>query len=363
MKILIAPQAFKGYASAKIIASAIAEQVKKAFPEAKIVQMPVADGGDGTLDILIEATAGQRFPCTVSGPLGEKIASAWGAFQKPIHTAIIESALICGMALLDPKKRNPLVTTSHGVGEAIKQALYHGCRRIFVGLGGSATNDAGVGLAQALGVRFLDSQGCQLPHGGAALQHLHRIDTSQIDLRIANTEIIAGCDVDNPLIGPQGASLIYSPQKGASPSMAKQLEASLKHFAEIAEKTVGKTINDMPFGGAAGGMAAGMHLFLNAKLVSGAQWILDAIGFETHLQNADLVIVAEGCMDGQTARLKAPITVAKMAKKFHIPVLALPGTVGPGYETVLSNGIDAVIPISQATPNAIRTFLKMKDEL
>lgn len=367
MKIVIAPQAFKGCASAQIITSTIAAGVHRAFPDAHLILAPVADGGDDTLDILLAAKGGERHLSKISGALEETKTVYWGALTTSFpKTAIIESARICGLATLDKKLRNPLMTTTYGIGELIDIALEKGYRRLFIGLGGSATNDGGTGLAQALGVRFLDANGRYLPKGGGALTKLKSIDISKLNPLIHETEIIAGCDVTNPLLGITGASYVYSPQKGATQEMTEQLEEGLENFARIVKKELGKDIFQTPRAGAAGGTAAGLSIFCQAKLVSGAQWILNEIGFDKIIENADFVITGEGCIDFQTSHQKAPLVVAEAAKKQHIPVIALAGTIGKGTEVLKEKGIEAIFAASpnssEIPPNTLQLLQKTAEK-
>jgi glycerate kinase len=367
LKIVIAPQAFKGCASADVIASTIAAGVHRALPTAQLVLAPVADGGDGSLDILLAAKSGERFHSQTSGANGEKKSVLWGALTNAFpKTAIIESARVCGLATLQKKKKNPLLTTTYGVGTLIQQALKNGYRRLFIGLGGSATNDAGAGIAQALGVRFLDAKGKELPKGGGALAYLHSIDPSGLNVLIKEAEFIAGCDVMNPLIGPDGASRVFSPQKGASKAMVEQLETGLANFAKVVKKEFGQDLAQVPYLGAAGGMPASLSLFCHAKIVSGALWILNEIGFDKIIEDADLVITGEGCIDFQTASLKAPLAVAKAAKKYNIPVIAIGGTLGAGAEILKEKGMDIIVAVSpNATdipPNALQLLQKTAEK-
>lgn len=367
MKIVIAPQAFKGCASAQIVASTIAAGVHRALPQAHLVLVPVADGGDDTLEILLAAKSGERHLAKISGADGEIKSVYWGVLTNAFpKTALIESARICGLATLKKNKRNPLLTTTYGIGALMNIALEKGYRRLFIGLGGSATNDAGTGLAQALGVRFLDAQGNELPKGGGALIRLDSIDTSNLNPLIKDAEIIAGCDVTNPLLGPEGASLIFSPQKGASKEMAAQLERGVENFARVAKKELGKDFSYLPRSGSAGGTAASLALFCQAKLVSGAQWILNEIGFDKMIQDADLVITGEGCIDFQTAFQKTPMIVAEAAKKQNIPVIAIVGCTGQGYEVLKSKAINAIFAASPHStsipPNALQLLQKASEK-
>lgn len=361
MKIIIAPQAFKGCAPAHTIASAIAAGIHRAFPTAQLVLAPVADGGDGTLDILMAAKGGEKYLSQTYGANFEPKNVLWGGLTNVFpKTAIIESARVCGLA--EVKHKDPLATTSYGIGLLIQEALEKGYSRLFIGLGGTATNDAGVGLAQALGVRFLDKHGKELPKGGGALKHLHSIDGSAITPFLEDAHLIAGCDVNNPLVGPQGASRIYSPQKGASKEMVDQLESSLLNFVEVVKKEFGRDLSQLAYLGAAGGIPASLLLFCGAKIVSGAEWILNQIDFDTILNNADLVITGEGCIDFQTASLKAPLAVAKAAKQRKIPVIAIGGTTGKGCEILREKGIDAIFAVSPEAKEIPKNALQLLEK-
>jgi glycerate 2-kinase len=345
LKIVIAPQAFKGSASASDVATAIAQGIHRVFPNALLSIVPVADGGDGTLDVLIQAIGGRIHHIRTINAFGDEIDAPWGVTCDG-KTAIIELAQICGIAMLPSQKRNPIVTTTYGVGEVIQAALDQNIRQFFIGLGGSATNDAGTGLVKALGVRFLDAKGQDLPSGGGALADLQRIDVSGLDPRIHEAQIFAGCDVVNPLLGPTGASLVYSAQKGATSAMSIQLEKALTHFAEIVKRDLGYEIGNLWSGGAAGGTGAALSLFLSATLGLGIDWILDKIGFSRFLDGVDLVITGEGRFDVQTGYHKAPLGVAKRAKALDIPIMAITGSVGKGFIHEYQQEIDAVIPIA-----------------
>lgn len=349
MKIIIAPQAFKECASAQVIAESIAKGARRALPEAQFILAPVADGGDGTLNVLVDAKQGEYKSCTALNACQEPQEVLWGVLPGPKPIAIIELARICGLAALPLEKRHPSITTTYGVGQVIRHALDLGYRNFFIGLGGSATNDAGTGLASALGARFLDAKGEELPAGGAALAALEQIDLSGLDLRLQECKIVAGCDVNNPLIGLQGCTQVYASQKGAASLEIKQLENSLKKFATVVNHQLNKHIEAIPYGGSAGGAASSLSLFAHAELVSGIEWVLTELAFEQLLEEASLVIVAEGKLDGQTSYQKAPIGVAQWAKQKHVPVLALAGTLGAKSSLVHQFGIDAYIPVSFLT--------------
>ena len=369
MKVVIAPQAFKGGLSGLEVAKAIQQGVLTVYPEAETVLVPVADGGDGTLDALVRSTKGTFHSSRVTGPLGEPVTAVWGImgdkFVHPIEQddgaydqvsrgpivaegdkiAVIEMARASGLALVPYRRRNPRITTTYGTGELISEALDRGYRRIIVGLGGSATNDGGVGMAQALGVRFLDSNGRELPLGGSALARLARIDMTGLRLGVMEAQITAATDVTNLLCGPSGASAIYGPQKGASPPIVKELDQALERLSNVIERNLGLKVRDVPSGGAAGGLGAGLMAFTNAEIRSGIDLVCDVLGVDEHLADADLVITGEGRVDTSTIYDKAPVGIARRAKKRDIPVIAMAGSLGIGYEKVYEHGIDAVIPI------------------
>ena len=347
MKVVIAPQSFKGSISALDAAKAMEEGVKRVVSDAETVLVPVADGGDGTLETLVEATNGEIRSATVTGPIGKPVMAEWGALGDG-ETAMIEMARTSGLALLSLDERDPLRATTFGLGEVIREALDAGFRSFIVGIGGSATNDAGAGMAQALGVRLLDESGNDLPPGGAALADLHHIDTSGLDARAVEAQFSVACDVSNPLTGPEGASAVYGPQKGATPELVEQLDAALRNFARIVERDIGTSINDVPGSGAAGGLGGGMMAFLGGSLRAGVDIVLDQVGLDEKLEGADLVITGEGQLDFQTVYNKAPIGVAWRARERGIPVVAVSGSLGQGFEDVHAEGIDAVASIVSA---------------
>ena len=344
MRVVIAPQAFKGSISALEAARAMSEGVRRVVADAETVLVPVADGGDGTLETLVEGSGGEIRSSEVTGPLGERIMAQWGAMGDG-RTAVIEMARTSGLALVPIERRNPLVTTTRGLGDAIRLALDAGFRNFIVGIGGSATNDGGGGMAQALGVRLLDRQGRDLPHGGAALADLDRIYMAELDPRAQESRFMVACDVSNPLTGPEGASAIYGPQKGATPEMVAELDAALGHFAEVARRDTGADIRDVPGSGAAGGLGGGLIAFLAGELRSGVDIVLDAVRLDRYLEGADLVITGEGCMDRQTLYNKAPIGVARRAAARGVPVIAISGSLGEGYGLVHAHGIEATAAI------------------
>jgi glycerate kinase len=350
MRIVVAPDSFKGSASAVAVAKAMAQGVVSVFPKAQVIQVPIADGGEGTIEAFIVATGGQVITENVLGPLGNPIEAHWGILGDG-ETAVIEMAAASGLPLVPQEKRNPRITTTFGTGELIKAALDRGIRKLIIGIGGSATNDGGMGMACALGVRFLDAVGNSLPSGGAALQQLVTIDVSQIDVRLAETPIVVACDVDNPLCGPRGASAIYGPQKGATREMIAELDAALAKFAAIAKNTTGKDVAEYPGAGAAGGLGAGLLLFTNAQLLPGVDIVLEAVRFADIAKGADFIITGEGRTDFQTACGKAPVGVARITKQYHVPTFCVSGSLGKQYEDVYSLGIDGLMSIITAPMN------------
>ncbi len=345
IKVVIAPQAFKESIGARDAAVAIQRGVLRVAPDAATTLIPVADGGDGTLAALIETTGGRFFDAPVIGPLGEDRVSRWGVMGDG-RTAVIEMALASGLALVPEGQRDPCITTTYGTGQLIGAALYAGFDRIIVGLGGSATNDGGAGMAAALGARFLDSQGTALQPGGAALAHLAAVDTSGLHPRLADATIVGATDVTNPLCGDTGASAIFGPQKGATPQMVAQLDQCLMNFARVISADLGINVADSPGSGAAGGLGAGLLAFANADLRSGIDMVCDVLEFDQYVNSADLVITGEGRADRSTAFDKAPVGIARRARAQGVPTLLLAGSLGAGYEILYDHGIDAIVPIA-----------------
>ena len=317
----------------------------RAAPDAATTLIPVADGGDGTLAALIETTGGRFFDAPVIGPLGEDRVSRWGVMGDG-RTAVIEMALASGLALVPEGHRDPRITTTYGTGQLIGAALDAGFDRIIVGLGGSATNDGGAGMAAALGARFLDSQGTALQPGGAALAHLAAVDTSGLHPRLADATIVGATDVTNPLCGDTGASAIFGPQKGATPQMVAQLDQCLMNFARVISADLGINVADSPGSGAAGGLGAGLLAFANADLRSGIDMVCDVLEFDQYVNSADLVITGEGRADRSTAFDKAPVGIARRARAQGVPTLLLAGSLGADYEILYDHGIDAIVPIA-----------------
>lgn len=362
MKIIIAPDSFKESLTALQVATAIEAGFKKVFPDAEYIKVPMADGGEGTVQSLIDAWHGQLMQTNVTAPLGDTTVAEWG-LSADKKTAIIEMAAASGLHLVPETARNPLMTTSYGTGELIKAALDCGVEKIILGIGGSATNDAGVGMLQALGAKFLDQQGNILTFGGAALQHLAQIDMSQLDPRLFDVQFEVACDVDNPLCGANGASAVFGPQKGATVAMVAQLDQALAHFADIVAQQYQKNIADIAGAGAAGGMGAGLQLLPRCTLKSGVDIIIAATQLSHYVEQADLVITGEGRIDGQTIHGKTPIGVAKVAKQFNKPVIAIAGCLRLDYEVVYDAGIDAVFPIIRNLASLEQTLAEGHDNL
>ena len=346
MKIVIAPDSFKGSIYAPEAARAMREGVLRVVPDAETVLVPVADGGDGTLETLVQTSGGEVRSKRVTGPLGEPVEASWGAMGDG-RTAVVEMARSSGLALVPTDRRDPRVTTTYGLGELIDHALDEGFRSFILAIGGSATNEAGAGMAQALGVRLVDGRGNDLPHGGATLAELSRIEMAGLDPRVGDSTFDVACDVSNPLTGPEGASAVYGPQKGATPEMVRQLDAALGHFAEVVKADIGADIGKVPGSGAAGGLGGGMIAFLGGRLRAGVDIVLETVGLESRLDGANLVITGEGQVDFQTVYNKAPIGVARLAKERGIPVIAVAGSLGERFTDVHAHGIDAASAITR----------------
>lgn len=325
------------------VAERIALGVRQVYPEAEITLLPIADGGEGTVQALVRSAGGELVRSRVMGPLGSGVDAQWGFL--PDGTAVIEMAAASGLPLIPRPRRNPNRTTTYGTGELIAQALERGARRLIIGVGGSATNDGGAGMAQALGARLLDSSGRQIARGGAHLRELERVDITDMDSRLSSTEVIVASDVNNPLCGPSGASHVYGPQKGATPRMVRELDAGLRHYAEIIRRDLGKDVRDIPGAGAGGGIGAGLIAFLDARLCPGVQVVFSAIRLEKHLLRANLVITGEGKMDEQDIYGKGPIALAQAAAALDIPTIAVVGSTARDYHVVFDYGLDAVMGI------------------
>ncbi|PAD23102.1 glycerate kinase [Terribacillus saccharophilus] len=344
MKIVIAPDSYKESLSALEAANAIERGFKMIFPDAVYNKKPMADGGEGTVQSLVDATNGKIVERTVTGPLGKPVKAFFGLMGDG-ETAVIEMAAASGLHLVPAGDRNPLTTSTKGTGELISAALDLGVQHIIIGLGGSATNDGGAGMIQALGGRLLDEAGKDIGDGGGALSQLAVIDLDGLDDRLKDVQIEVACDVDNPLTGPRGASAIFGPQKGATPDMVELLDKNLSHFADVAEKALGKSFRDIEGVGAAGGLGASLLAFLNADLKRGIDIVLQVVDFEEAVKGADLVITGEGRIDSQTIYGKTPIGVAKAAKKYGVPVIGLAGSLSQDSDVVYEHGIDVLFSI------------------
>lgn len=341
MKIVIAPDSFKESLTAMAVANEIEAGFREIFPDAEYVKLPVADGGEGTVQAMIDASGGKRIALRVTGPLGEPVSAFYGLMGDG-QTAVIEMAAASGLELVMPSQRNPLRTTSYGTGQLILNALNAGARRFVLGIGGSATNDGGAGMLQALGGRLMDASGVDLPAGGGALNMLDRIDISGLDERIKDCVFEVACDVSNPLVGPQGASAIFGPQKGATPEMVARLDDNLRHYAAVIARDLGQDVAEVPGAGAGGGIGAAMMVFLGGQLRPGSEIVTAAVGLDAAIADADLVITGEGRIDGQTIHGKTPIGVARVAQRHGKPVIGLAGSLAAGAAVVHEHGIDAV---------------------
>lgn len=344
MKIVIAPDSFKGSLSATCAARAIGAGVRRAMPDAEIVLVPLADGGEGTVEAFVTAVGGRVASLSATGPLGERVESFIGLLDGG-ETAVVEMAAASGLPLVPDDKRNPMLTTSYGTGELIKGALDLGCRKIILGIGGSATNDGGVGMIQALGGSFKDGTGDEVGLGGKELARIRSIDTSNLDGRLQSASITVACDVENPLTGANGASAIYGPQKGATPEMVESLDAGLRNLAEVIRRDVGVDVENTPGAGAAGGMGAAALAFLGAELKPGIEIILEAAQFDQELHGASLVITGEGRVDAQTLQGKVINGVLKSARAHRVPAVVLAGGIEPEGYALLDHGAAAVLSI------------------
>jgi glycerate kinase len=345
MRIVIAPQEFKGSLSASEAAAAMAEGALSALPEAELEPIPMADGGPGTVEAVVAAAEGQTVTATVQDPLGRPVDAQWGVVGG--KTAVIEMAAAAGLWRLAADERDPRIASTCGVGELVLAALEAGCKRLIIGQGGSATNDGGAGMARALGVRFLDVEGGELPPGGAALARLERIDTTGLDQRLRRCEVTAATDVTNPLCGPEGASLVYGPQKGADAEAARELDAALRRYAEVVERDVAVPVIDVPGAGAAGGLGAGLIAFLGARIEPGLEVVAEVVRLRERVRGADLVLTGEGCLDGQTGYGKTVAGVARIAASEGVEVIAVAGSLGRGWERILAmgvEGVEAIVP-------------------
>ncbi len=348
MKVLVAPDSYKGSLSSKQVCQAIEEGLLKACEGAfEVVKVPIADGGEGTVDAFLSALGGELIELTVTGPLGKPVHSCYGIL--PDGTAVIEMAAASGLSLVPTHQRNPLVTTTYGTGQLIMNALDRGCSRFIVGIGGSATNDAGVGMLQALGIKFLDDAGKEVSWGGGNLDKVATIDLKGMDSRLKNAQVLVACDVDNPLCGEKGASAVYGPQKGATPDMVKLLDRNLSHLADVVASVLGKDHRNDPGAGAAGGLGFAFKAFLDAQMRRGIDVVMEATHMDTLAAQSDIIITGEGRTDFQTAQFgKAPSGVANLGKRVGKPVLLISGALGEGYQELFDQGVVAAFSIANA---------------
>jgi glycerate kinase len=360
-KIVIAPDGFKESRSAFEVAVAMQAGVKKVWPLSETILLPVADGGHGTLETLVNNSDGCLMTTEVGDPIGRKIKAEWGALGDG-KTAVIEIARASGLDLLSKSERNPQLTSTRGVGQLFKSALDEGFTEFIVGVGGSSTNDGGSGMIMELGVKLLDENGNSIGDGGSELSRLTSIDISNFDERVKKTSVTVACDVTNPLCGHHGASAIFGPQKGASPDMVIELDSALSNYSNVIEKYLGVNVSDYPGAGASGGIGAAFMAFFNAKLRIGADIILDFLDINSALNGADLVIVGEGQFDRSTVFNKAPVSVASRAKERGIPVIGIAGSLGVGFEEVHNHGIDSVFSLVNR-PMSLNDALKNTDRL
>ncbi|PWC14130.1 glycerate kinase [Brenneria roseae subsp. americana] len=344
MKIVIAPDSYKESLSAQDVATQIEAGFREIFPDACYVKLPLADGGEGTVDAMVAATGGRIVKVSVTGPLGEEIDAFFG-LSGDKKTAFIEMAAASGLEQVPMAQRNPLLTTSYGTGELIRHALDLGVRHCIIGIGGSATNDGGAGMAQALGANLIDKNGGQIGFGGGALENLAHIDISKLDARIKQCRIEVACDVTNPLTGKLGASAIFGPQKGATEAMVRQLDAALKHYAEVIRRDMAIDVEQVPGAGAGGGIGAALQAFCGAELRQGIEIVTEALGLDELVRDASLVITGEGRIDSQTIHGKVPIGVARVAKRYNKPVVGIAGSLTADVGVVHEHGLDAVFSV------------------
>jgi len=374
MRVVIAPDKFKGSLTALEAAEAMARGLSRVDSSAEIDRVPMADGGEGTVAALVAATGGSYRTVTVTGPLGEPVAASFGLLGDG-RTAVLEMASASGLWLVPPGLRDPLRATTRGTGQLLLAALEAGARRVIVGIGGSATNDGGAGLGQALGFRLLDTHGRELEPGGGELDRLARIERTDLAAVLGSATIAVACDVTNPLCGPRGASAVYGPQKGATPEMVARLDRNLGHFADIVARDLDVAVRDIPGSGAAGGLGGGLVAFAGGRLEGGVDLVIEAVNLRERLHAADLCLTGEGALDGQSAFGKTAVGVARLAHSLRCPTLAVAGSIGPGAEAVLEQGVDAYfsicpgpVPIDEAierasellenaTAQAVRAFL------
>ncbi|MCK0145424.1 glycerate kinase [Arenibacter sp. F26102] len=361
MNIVIAPDSFKECLSAKEVASNIAKGIRKITPHAKIHEIPISDGGEGVLEAIMTGAGGTRVPVLVMDPLLRQIKAEYGILNDN-KTAVIEMAKASGLELLKEVEKNPLTTSTYGTGQLIKDALEKGCNKIIVGIGGSATNDGGAGMIRALGAKFLNDKGKEINEGGGSLNELHTIDLSNFDNKIQHCEVVVACDVSNPLTGINGASMVYGEQKGGNKEDLELLDGNLAHYANIIKTTLGLDISDIPGAGAAGGTGAGLMAFLRGSLVNGIELILETLKIEEYIKQADVVFTGEGKIDEQTLHGKTISGIAKMAKKYNVPVIVVTGKIGDNIDGIYNIGVSAVYSIVNQ-PMDLKEAIRQAPEL
>ena len=361
MKIILAPDSFKGTMSSIKICNIMSAAIRKYFYDAEIIKIPVADGGEGTVECFLEAVGGKKVAVRVKGPYFEELDSFYGRLADE-KTAVIEMAAAAGLPLVENNK-NPLLTTTYGVGQLIRHAVEGGCTKVIIGLGGSCTNDGGAGMAAALGVRFWDENHCEFIPTGGTLNRIAKIDDSERLPFLDRCTIVAACDVDNPLCGINGASYVFAPQKGADAAMVESLDMNLKHLADIIQRDLGMDLRNVPGAGAAGGLGAGVIAFAKAQLKSGIDIVLDTVKFEAILTGADFVLTGEGKIDGQSLRGKVVVGVARRAKTQDVPVIAVVGDIGDEIEQIYSQGVTDVFSINRVAVPFEKARLRCESDL
>ena len=362
MRIVIAPDSFKGCLNALNVALAMRRGVQRVYPDSVIDMIPMADGGEGTVEAILCTVRGEKIKIDVTDPLGRSIEAAYALIDEG-ETAIIEMAAASGLTLLNNQERNPRVTSTQGTGMLIRNALDLGVKKILLGIGGSATNDGGAGMAVALGVKLLDAEGIELAQGGAALLNVANIDMSRLDPRLAKVQIEVLCDVQNPLCGPEGASVVYGPQKGANPEAIRVLDTALLKFGEVLSRVAGTNLLELAGGGAAGGLGAGVVGFLGAKLRPGSQMVLEVVNADEKIKHADLVLTGEGRTDFQTAYGKVPVGVSALAQKYSVPVLIISGSVKGSPDFLADLGVASCFSVAEGPATLDEAFLQAEEQL
>lgn len=355
--IVLAPDSFKESMTAKEVCEAMERGIRTANSQIRCIHVPMADGGEGTMQSLVDATGGRVYSKEVVGPLGNNVVAEYGILGNG-EIGVIEMASASGIHLVDSEKRNPLITTTFGTGQLIKACLDKGVKKLLIGIGGSATNDGGAGFIQALGGRLLDENGDDLSYGGGALAKLHTIDLSNLDDRLKYVSVEVACDVNNPLCGKEGASYVFGPQKGATREMIEILDQNLSHYAEVIKEQLGKDVISKAGAGAAGGLGAGLMAFLDVKLKSGIEMVIEYANLEEKVRDADMVWTGEGSIDFQTQYGKTPLGVAMIAKKYNKPVIALAGRVGNDIDVLYDKGIDAIFGIMRGVTSIEEALVK-----